>query len=76
MAKEDRRKDGYPTVRKALAAVADELSEEDAPVIRATVQMLASGEVTYTIHRRGDEEGTGGYIPPADATSSRADSKG
>jgi hypothetical protein len=75
MAKSDKRKDGYPSVADALAAVAAEVSEEDAPVVRLTIQTLASGEITYTIHRRGDEEGTGGYIPPADATSSRADSK-
>jgi hypothetical protein len=75
LAKEDRRKDGYPTVRKALSAVADELTEEDQPIIRATVQMLASGEVTYTIHRRGDEEGQGGYLPPPDQAPARTGTK-
>ena len=76
MAKSDTRKDGYPSISDALAAVAAEVSEEDMPVIRCTVQMLASGEVTYTIHRRGDDEGQGGYIPPLESSSTKSSSKG
>lgn len=76
MGKSDSRKDGYPSVREALAAVADEVSEEEMPVIRLTVQMLASGEVTFTVHRRGDDEGEGGYIPPPDPAPAKSSSKG
>jgi hypothetical protein len=55
--------DRYPDVKDALTRVAAEGILPDGPCDRVVVEVLASGEITYSFRLPRAEEMEGGYLP-------------
>jgi hypothetical protein len=62
MASNVRTKEGYPLVAAALRKVADTAEPESGQVHRIVINLLASGEVTYKMHARDEDEPVGGVV--------------
>lgn len=54
------------TIRKALAAVANDADAEGHDIHHVTVRLLGNGEVTYRLHTREDNVPLGGIVTVAE----------
>ena len=58
--------EGYPNTTEALRAILQEEDLPDGGIRRLELNLFASGEVTWRVHRLDSDEPDGGYLKLGD----------